>query len=76
LSSEQLQRLTTLSWENVEEIPPGGSKSKFIYIPRADQIFGDGKNNPVKRKLVTIRGIEVSGFEVIESEQKLATEQQ
>jgi hypothetical protein len=76
LSSEQLQRLTTMSWENVEEVPSGGGKSKFIYIPRADQFFGNGKEKPVKKKLVSIRGIEVSGFEIIESEQRLATQQQ
>lgn len=87
LSSEQLQRLTTLSWENVEQIPASASISKFIYIPRADQFFGNSfiingegskasKSSRVRKQLINIRGLEVSGFEVIETEQKLATQQQ
>lgn len=89
LSSEQLQRLTTMSWENVEEVPPGGSKTKFIYIPRADFDFGEKKVSAkfkaltrresdelrIKRRIVSITGLEVSGFEVIETEQRLATPQ-
>ncbi|HEV7472445.1 MAG TPA: hypothetical protein VGN90_00245 [Pyrinomonadaceae bacterium] len=79
LSSEQLQRLTSMSWEGVEEIAPGNSKMKFIYIPRADQYYG----NPVKTKgskmlktrkqVLNIVGLEVNGFEVTESEEKAAT---
>ena len=82
LSSEQLQRLTSMSWENVEEIVPGGSKSKFVYIPRADQLFGNADRRAEKGHIVRTRkhvinlvGVEVAGFEVTESEKKLATEQ-
>jgi hypothetical protein len=80
LSSEQLQRLTSMSWEGIEEIAPGNSKMKFIYIPRADSFFG----NPLKsqgmlrtrKQVVNIMGLDVSGFEVTESEEKAATEKQ
>src|SRR5206468_1666257 len=80
LSSEQLQRLTSMSWENVEEVVPGGSKSKFIYIPRADQFFGNEVKSKgftmlkTRKQVLDIIGLEVSGFEVVESEKKLATE--
>ncbi|HKP37355.1 MAG TPA: hypothetical protein VJT71_10885 [Pyrinomonadaceae bacterium] len=81
LSSEQIARLTNMSWENIEEIPAGGSQTKFIYIPRAEQLFGDfkrynddGTNFLVRKKVIDIAGLEVSGFEVVESEKKQATE--
>jgi len=85
LSSEQLQRLTAMSWENVEEIVPGGSQSKFIYIPRAAQLFGEPLKHKKKdeyviyrtrREVINITGLEVAGFEVTESEKKTATEQE
>ncbi|HKU77535.1 MAG TPA: hypothetical protein VJR02_26705 [Pyrinomonadaceae bacterium] len=78
LSSQQLQNLTTMSWEGIEEILPGGSKQKYVYIPRADQLFGNAKTpegTRVKKSIINIRGLEVSGFEILESEQKVATPQ-
>lgn len=83
LSSEQLQRLASMSWENVEEIVPGGSKTKFIYIPRADQFFGgmvkrklQGTDYKLTKRVMDLTGLEVAGFEVTESEKKQATEQE
>jgi hypothetical protein len=78
LSSQQLQNLTTMSWEGIEEILPGGSKQKYVYIPRADQVFGNAKapdGSRVRKQIINIRGLEVSGFEILESEQKVATPQ-
>jgi hypothetical protein len=81
LSSEQIARLTNLSWENVEEIPAGGSQSKFIYIPRAEQLFGDfkrygndGTDYISRKKVIDLTALEVAGFEVVDSEKKQATE--
>lgn len=80
LSSEQLQRLTSMSWEGVEEVAPGNSKTKFIYIPRADWFFGNeikgATNQKTRKQVVDISGLEVRGFEVTESEEKAATEKQ
>jgi len=76
LSSQQLQNLTTMSWEGIEEILPGGGKEKYVYIPRADQMFGNAataKGSRVRKEIVNIRGLEVSGFEILETEQKVAT---
>ena len=78
LSSQQLQNLTTMSWEGIEEVLPGGSKQKYVYIPRADQLFGNTtapKGSRVRKEIINIRGLEVSGFEILESEQKIATPQ-
>ena len=67
-----------MSWEGIEEILPGGSKQKYVYIPRADQVFGNAKapdGSRVRKQIINIRGLEVSGFEILESEQKVATPQ-
>lgn len=78
LSSQQLQNLTSLSWESTETIASkGGSKEKFIYIPRGIQWFAQPAEDvsPVaKGKISSILGLEVIGFEVAESEAKAATE--
>jgi hypothetical protein len=88
LSSQQLQNLTTMSWENVEEIPAGAGINKFIYVQRGDQVFGRSEGGfsksekskdgltQVKKTIMNIRGLEVAGFEVLESEKKLGTQQQ
>ncbi len=75
LSGQQLQNLTALSWQNVEVIPAaGGSLDKYIYIPRNEQFFGTGSVKPsVKKQTINIQGLEVTGFEVIESEAVEAT---
>lgn len=76
LSGQQLQNLTGRTWQNVEVIADhGGSITKYIFIQRGEEDFP----GPVKqktRKLVTnLRGIEVTGFEVVESTPKQATQQ-
>jgi hypothetical protein len=79
LSSQQLQNLTSMSWENIEEVPAGAGMNKFIYIQRGDQLYGlkgESELPTVKKKIMNIRGLEVAGFEVLESEKKLATQQQ
>ncbi|HJQ68529.1 MAG TPA: hypothetical protein VKA70_06140 [Blastocatellia bacterium] len=78
LSSQQLQNLTGLSWESVEEVPPsGGSVNKFIYLPRGEQLYtisvGLGQPN-VRKGIKNLLGLEVTGFEVIEAEPKQATQ--
>jgi hypothetical protein len=75
LSGQQLQNLTALSWQNVEVIPAaGGSLDKYIYIPRNEQVFGTGSVKPsVKKMTINIQGLEVTGFEVTESEAVEAT---
>lgn len=79
LSSLQLQNLTSRSWENIEEIPAKSGKSKFIFIQRGDQIFAsEGAVSPskIKKQIKNIRGLEIIGFEIIQSEERLATQQQ
>jgi hypothetical protein len=75
LSGQQLQNLTSLSWQNVEVISAaGGSIDKYIYIPRNEQVFGAGFIKPeVKKVTINIQGLEVTGFEVIESAPLTAT---
>jgi hypothetical protein len=76
LSGQQLQNLTALSWQNVEVIPAtGGSLDKYIYIPRNEQAFGAVPGDPPVRKMtINILGLEVVGFEIVESEAVTATQ--
>lgn len=74
LSDQQLQSLAGLSWENVEEIPGnGGSKVKFVYIQRGLQEFGTPKNatsrngQDVKKEIKNLYGVELTGFEILET---------
>ena len=76
LSSEQLQNLTARTWENVEEVPAKSGKTKFIFIQRGDQLFNGDVPPKVKKQIKNIRGLEVIGFEILESKEKLATQQQ
>ncbi len=76
LSSEQLQNLTSRTWENVEEVPAKSGKTKFIFIQRGDQLFNGDVPPIVKKQIKNIRGLEVIGFEIVESKEKLATQQQ
>jgi hypothetical protein len=83
LSGEQIARLTSLSWEGVEEIPASGSKTKFIYVPRAEQLFGDfkgrrsdGTSYVSRKKVIDLTALEVVGFEVTESQKKAGTEKE
>jgi hypothetical protein len=76
LSGQQLQNLTARTWETSEVISDrGGSVSKYVFFQRDEQQF-TGRVKPNIRKLVmNIRGIEVTGFEVNESEPKVASKQ-
>lgn len=76
LSGQQLQRLASLSWQNIEVVAPGGNSIiKYIYIQRGAGEFSLGPDVPfkLKRQIGRIVGIEVVGFEVVESEAKQAT---
>jgi hypothetical protein len=74
LSSQQLQNLTSLSWESVEEIPANGGKEKFVYIQRSDQSFS--KDPKIIKEIKSIAGIEVSGFIVKDSSTAAAVREQ
>jgi hypothetical protein len=76
LSGQQLQNLTARSWQNVEVLADrGGSLTKYIFIQRGEQIY-NGKVKPnIHNEIKNIRGIEVTGFEVLESTAKQATQQ-
>ena len=68
LSSQQLQNLTSMSWDSVEEIPAGGSTEKFIYIQRSDQVFmNKAEKVEIRKTIRSLQGLEVSGFIVNES---------
>jgi hypothetical protein len=74
LSGQQLQNLTALSWQGVEVVAAkGGSIDKFIFIQRGDQDFATGIGEKIKKRIKNIEGMEVVGFEVLESEAKRAT---
>jgi hypothetical protein len=74
LSGQQLQNLTAMSWQSVEVVAArGGSVEKFVFIQRGDQIFAPGFGERLRKTIKNIEGMEVVGFEVIESEPKRAT---
>ena len=74
LTSQQLQNLTALSWQNIEVVASkGGSVDKFIFIQRGDQLYNTVQKPDFKKQIKNIQGIEVIGFEVEESEAKSAT---
>jgi hypothetical protein len=78
LSSQQLQNLTGLSFESVEVLAAsGGSIERFIYIQRGLQEFSS--NDPTRKPQVlkeikNIVGLDIVGFEVVESNAKTAVE--
>jgi hypothetical protein len=82
LSSQQLQNLTSQSWENSETIPAGGgSIEKLIYIQKGSQQFnGDKETKAVGvpgsqvSQVASIMGIEVTGYEVTDNQAKTATQ--
>ena len=79
LSGQQLQNLTSLSWESSETLPAkGGSKEKLIYIQRNAQFRSEpvravGVAAETRKQIASIMDLEITGFEVIESEAKQAT---
>lgn len=78
LSSQQLQNLTGLSFESVEVLAAsGGSIERFIYIQRGVQEYSS--NDPllkpqILKEIKNIIGLEIVGFEVVESDAKTAVE--
>lgn len=76
LSGQQLQNLTARSWQSVEVLADrGGSLTKYIFIQRGEQIYTGRVKPNVHKEIKNIRGIEVTGFEVVESTAKQATQQ-
>jgi hypothetical protein len=79
ISDQQLQNLTTLSWQTSETLAAnGGSMQKLIYIQRGEQFRSQAQDTsvPAKRTLqqmADIMGLEVTGYEVPDSAAKQAT---
>ena len=80
LSSQQLHNLTALSWESSETLPAkGGSLEKLIYIQKRSQQFESKPVGAIGVPAVTtsqitdIMGLEVTGYEVVESDGKTGT---
>jgi hypothetical protein len=79
LSSQQLQNLTSLSWEGNETIAAkGGAAEKFIYIQKYDQFRGPSikvgnVSHETRQQIASIMGLEITGFEIDESTTKTAT---
>ncbi|HKO42393.1 MAG TPA: hypothetical protein VJU84_03835 [Pyrinomonadaceae bacterium] len=76
LSGQQLQNLTARTWETIEVISDrGGSVSKYVFFQRGEQIFSGQVRPNIHKLAMNIRGVEITGFEVTESEPKVATKQ-
>ena len=79
LSSQQLQNLTSLSWESTETIPAkGGTAQKLIYIQKYEQFRGpsvetDNISRETRQQIASIMGLEVTGFEIDDTSTKTAT---
>ena len=81
ISGQQLQNLTTLSWQNIESIPPqGGSLMKLIYIQKSPQFQNqpvtlNGKKRQTKKVITNLLNLDITGFEIEESQATQATHQ-
>jgi hypothetical protein len=79
ISDQQLQNLTTLSWQTSETLAAnGGSMQKLIYIQRGEQFKSKQQDTDVPPKftlqqMADIMGLEITGYEVPDSAAKLAT---
>jgi hypothetical protein len=79
LSAQQLQNLTSLSWETSETVASnGGSIEKFIYIQRKPQFSDRDESLPDRslknvKQIANIMDLEVTGFEVPDAPEKQAT---
>ena len=88
LSGQQLQALASRSWQTIEQLAAkGGSIEKYVFIPRGEQVYYDvpdytgsasGSNQraqvTIRKKIKNLMGLEVTGYEIIESEPKKASE--
>lgn len=76
LSAQQLQNLTSLSWEASETVAAnGGSIEKYIYIQRRTQFSDEWEpttNSKTMKQISNIMALEVSGFEVPDAPAKQA----
>ncbi len=79
LSSQQLQNLTSQSWESSETLPAkGGAVEKLIYIQRKEQFASKpvkviGAVAQTRKQIASIMDLEINGYEVTDSETKTAT---
>ena len=73
LLAQQLQNLTSLSWESSETLAAGESTAKYIYIQRKpEESFLDSTRKTAKQ-ISNIMALEVTGFEVPDTPAKQAT---
>jgi hypothetical protein len=78
LSAQQLQNLTSLSWESTETLAAGEALSKYIYIQRKKQ-FQDEKEPIAKiprrtdKHISNIMALDITGFEVPDTTGKQGT---
>lgn len=79
ITGQQLQNLTSLSWQNIETIAPGGGPlKKYIYIQKnaqfaAQPITIDGKKKQTIKQITNLLDLEITAYEVDDSEAKKAT---
>jgi hypothetical protein len=79
ITDQQLQNLTTLSWQTSEMLAAdGGTAEKLIFIQKGQQ-FSD-EDEPIsdppsktRQQLSNIMGLEVAGYEIADSPAKQAT---
>ena len=85
LSGQQLQTISSQSWQDIENIAAsGGQVKKFVYIPRGEQSFSTpdtinphlakGKQVEIKKRIKNIMGIDVTAYQVTESAPVSATQ--
>lgn len=79
LSSQQLQNLTSLSWQDTESIASGGGAiEKLIYIQRNAQFASQGVtvygvSKKVEKQITNLLDLDITGYEVNESTGAQAT---
>jgi len=67
LSAQQLETLTSLSWESSETVPAGGSFQGYIYIQRGEEAVGllePTTGRKTFRQISNLMGLNLSGFAV------------
>ncbi len=79
ISGQQLQNLTTLSWQNSESLPPqGGSLMKLIFIQKNPQFANqpvtlEGVKRQTQKVITNLLNLDITGYEVQESQPVAAT---
>jgi hypothetical protein len=67
LSAQQLENLTSLSWESTETVPAGGSVQGYIFIQRGEEAVGilePTTGRKTFRQISNLMGLNLSGFAV------------